>query len=60
MGWVSILDPANVAEVLDVPARWKFIGYFCLGYAAADDNLPELERKGWERRRPEQPLLIRR
>jgi 5,6-dimethylbenzimidazole synthase len=60
MGWVSILDPDKVAEILAVPASWKFIGYFCLGYPEAECDTPELERFGWERRHPEQPALIRR
>jgi 5,6-dimethylbenzimidazole synthase len=48
MGWVSILDPAVVAAVLDVPARWLFVGYFCLGYPETEDDAPELQRAGWE------------
>ena len=60
MGWVSILDPAAVAEVLDVPAEWKFIGYFCLGYPQADDTVPDLEQSGWERRRMPSSIIIRR
>jgi 5,6-dimethylbenzimidazole synthase len=60
MGWVSILDPAAVAAILDVPATWKFIGYFCLGYPQADDTVPELEQAGWEQRRPPPSIIIRR
>jgi 5,6-dimethylbenzimidazole synthase len=60
MGWVSILDPAAVAAVLDVPADWKFIGYFCLGYPQADDTIPELEQAGWEQRRLPPSIIIRR
>lgn len=51
VGWVSILDPAAVAATLDVPSSWLFIGYFCLGYPQAEDDAPDLERRGWERRR---------
>jgi 5,6-dimethylbenzimidazole synthase len=50
MGWVSILDPARVAALLGVPDAWRFIGYFCLGYPETDDQVPELERAGWEKR----------
>src|SRR4030095_14749147 len=46
MGWVSILDPLAMAEILDVPADWRLIGYFCLGYPQAEDDRPELERVG--------------
>ncbi|HUD85274.1 MAG TPA: 5,6-dimethylbenzimidazole synthase [Xanthobacteraceae bacterium] len=60
MGWVSILDPKAVAALLDVPAEWKFIGYFCLGYPQADDSTPELEQSGWERRRLPSSVILRR
>lgn len=60
MGWVSILDPAAVAATLDVPASWKLIGYFCLGYAEDQVATPELERAAWERRRPAAAFVVRR
>lgn len=58
VGWVSILDPQAVATVLDVPPSWRLIGYLCLGYPEEESDVPELERAGWERRRPTQ--LVRR
>jgi 5,6-dimethylbenzimidazole synthase len=60
LGWVSILDPAAVAAALDVPRDWTFIGYFCLGYPQVEQETPELERVGWECRRPFKCRLIRR
>jgi 5,6-dimethylbenzimidazole synthase len=60
MGWVSILDPAAVGAVLDVPPSWRLIGYFCLGYPSADDDTPVLEREGWEARRPADDFVVRR
>jgi 5,6-dimethylbenzimidazole synthase len=60
LGWVSILDPQAVAEILDVPTAWRLIGYFCLGYPAAADEMPELEREGWESRRPASDFIVRR
>jgi len=50
MGWVSILDPAEVARTLDVPNAWRFVGYLCLGWPVERHDVPELERMGWERR----------
>ncbi|MDB5511703.1 MAG: nitroreductase [Enterovirga sp.] len=50
LGWVSILDPGVVTAALDVPADWVFIGYFCMGYPAAEDSVPTLQREGWESR----------
>lgn len=60
MGWVSILDPAAVAQILDVSPSWTFIGYFCLGYPQAEDTVPELQRAGWERRHIAPAAVIRR
>ena len=60
MGWVSILDPVIIGKVLDVPRDWRFIGYFCLGYPQAEDASPELERVGWEQRRPVGDCILHR
>jgi len=60
MGWVSILDAATIAATLDVPAEWLFIGYFCLGYPAAESDTPELEQLGWELRRNAKCSVLRR
>ncbi len=60
MGWVSILVPAGLNTLLDVPPAWKLIGYFCLGYPQADETTPELERAGWEQRQPFSAFIVRR
>jgi 5,6-dimethylbenzimidazole synthase len=60
MGWVSILNPKVVAELLEVPTEWKFIGYFCLGYSEFDDTVPELEQMKWEERRLPSSVTIKR
>ena len=59
-GWVSILDPHRIREILNIPEEWRFIGYFCLGYPQTESNLPELELTGWERRRSSENCLLRR
>jgi 5,6-dimethylbenzimidazole synthase len=43
-----------------VPETWRFIGYFCLGFPEAEHPAPELERAGWERRRPPDNVVLRR
>ena len=60
LGWVSILDPVHVSEILDVPKSWKFIGYLCLGYPDAEFDRPELERANWEHRRAGEEFTTRR
>ncbi len=60
MGWVSILDPARIAAILDVPASWRLVGYFCLGFPEGEHIEPELARAGWEQRRPVESVVLRR
>ena len=60
MGWVSILAPANVNKLLDVPDAWRFIGYFCIGYPQAESTSPELERARWEQRQSIEAFVFRR
>ena len=52
VGWVSILDPARLREILRIPAHIEPIAYLCLGFVESFGNAPELERAGWERRVP--------
>lgn len=59
VGWVSILEPGVVQAALDVPEAWRLVAYLCLGYPAAEDDQPELERLGWERRASTLPLWRR-
>jgi 5,6-dimethylbenzimidazole synthase len=60
LGWVSILDPGRVCAILETPAAWTLIGYFCLGYPETQDDTPELERAGWERRLEPAQFIFRR
>ena len=48
VGWVSILDPAAVTSVLDVPSDWRLIAYLAVGYPAFASATPELAERGWE------------
>ena len=50
VGWVSILDPAGLAETLDVQRAWSFVGYLCVGWPQEEHRTPELERVGWQAR----------
>ena len=62
LGWVSILEPAEIADILNVPTEWHFIGYLCLGWPKESGEVerPELETKKWERRRGLEDRLLRR
>lgn len=50
VGWVSILDPAAIAEQLQVPAGWTLVAYLCVGRPLEETQTPELERRGWQAR----------
>ena len=60
VGWVSILDPANINCSLQVPEDWKLIAYLCIGHPEEDTLDPELLRQGWETRSDMGELLFRR
>jgi 5,6-dimethylbenzimidazole synthase len=57
VGWVSILDPARLREILHVPAGVVPVAYLCLGYVDRFDTEPELERFGWESRIPLEAVI---
>ena len=59
LGWVSILDPDQMARDLDVPETWRLIGYFCVGYPETPSDTPELEQVGWEIRDDALPIEVR-
>jgi len=60
VGWVSIIDPVEVQQVLDVPEEWELIGYLCVGYPRHEHAVPELERRGWQDRDNDARILHRR
>lgn len=60
MGWVSILDPQRMPEILDVPQDWVFIGHLCVGYPVQEDHTPALERAGWEHRHAPKGVVLYR
>ncbi len=59
LGWVSILDPDQMARDLNVPDDWRLIGYFCVGWPEAPSDTPELEQVGWECRDDTLPVEVR-
>lgn len=60
VGWVSIINPEAVRDVLDVPASWRLIAYLCLGWPEVDTDVPDLVRSGWQDRTSAGRLILRR
>ncbi|MCA0930223.1 5,6-dimethylbenzimidazole synthase [Ruegeria profundi] len=59
LGWVSILNPEQLARDLRVADSWRLIGYFCIGWPEDFSDTPELERVGWEDREDALPIEVR-
>lgn len=58
VGWVSILEPSQVKQILSTPDSWKLIAYLCIGYPQEEHLDPDLSRNDWEHyRKPE--ILVR-
>lgn len=58
MGWVSLFDPAQLAELLNMPAGSKPVAILCLGHVEAFYPAPMLKLQGWVEERPLQELLF--
>jgi 5,6-dimethylbenzimidazole synthase len=50
VGWVSILNPEVLRNLLSVPEGCKVIAYLCIGYTSGFSDAPDLEIAGWEKR----------
>jgi 5,6-dimethylbenzimidazole synthase len=60
VGWVSILDPHEIGEILEVPDEWSLLAYLCVGYPEEEHLDPELERHGWQAREDLHRLVLHR
>ena len=58
MGWVSLFDPMQLAELLDMPSGSKPVAILCLGHVEAFYPAPMLKLQGWAEERPLQELLF--
>jgi 5,6-dimethylbenzimidazole synthase len=52
VGWVSILDPGELARVLELPDGVVPVAYLCAGYVTDFLPEPELQQAGWEELTP--------
>ncbi|SDN70188.1 5,6-dimethylbenzimidazole synthase [Vreelandella arcis] len=57
VGWVSILDQAQLSVALNLPEHVYPLAYLCLGYVSEFLEQPELEAKGWRSRLPLSELV---
>ena len=52
VGWVSILDNAELSGLLELPVTVVPVAYLCMGYPKEFSDTPMLEAAGWRDRIP--------
>ena len=58
MGWVSLFDPVELAEILAMPQGALPVAVLCIGHVDAFYPAPMLELTGWARARPLDELVF--
>lgn len=58
MGWVSMFDPAKLAQLLNIPDGAKPIAILCLGYVNSFYKEPMLVEEGWAKEKPLSDMLM--
>lgn len=58
VGWVSILHPTALRDLLGLPDRIVPVAYLCLGYVGQFRDRPDLEAAGWRERLPLDTLIF--
>lgn len=59
VGWVSFYREPFVRRLLHLPERVRPVAWLCLGPVSHLNEVPDLERHGWRRRRPWQAAVHR-
>jgi 5,6-dimethylbenzimidazole synthase len=58
MGWVSLFDPAALAQLLNIPEGGKPVAILCLGQVEQFYSAPMLQLEGWRSPQPLGELLF--
>jgi nicotinate-nucleotide--dimethylbenzimidazole phosphoribosyltransferase len=58
VGWMSIMEPAVVSELLDMPTHVIPVAYLTLGYPVHLPDQPMLQEVGWRQRLPLSELIF--
>ena len=57
VGWVSIMDEAQLKSLLKLPDNVVPVAYLCIGHVDHFLDSPELAAKGWRQRLPIEDLV---
>lgn len=58
LGWVTLFQPADLAELLSLPDGVETLGWLCLGWPDERPPEPGLERRGWGARLALEDVVI--
>lgn len=59
MGWVTLFDPDELADLLGLPEGVVTLGWLCLGWPDERPPSPGLERAAWSRKTPLEQVVVR-
>ncbi|WKV16481.1 5,6-dimethylbenzimidazole synthase [Janibacter limosus] len=59
MGWVTLFDPDDPADLLGLPDGVVTLGWLCLGWPDERPPSPGLERAAWSKKTPLDQVVIR-
>jgi len=59
IGWVSILDPERVKDIINAPANRELVAYLCVGYVDKFYDKPELETLEWQARKKTEQVILK-
>lgn len=58
VGWVTLFEPTELAELLGIPDGVETLGWLCIGYPDERHHEPGLQRHGWSQRQPLADLVM--
>ena len=59
VGWVTLFEPGELADLVGAPAGVETLGWLCVGWPDERPPEPGLERRGWSQRQPLESVVIR-
>lgn len=59
MGWVTLFDPDELADLLGLPEDVVTLGWLCLGWPDERPPSPGLERAAWSKKAPLSDVVLR-
>lgn len=58
MGWVTLFDPDELADLLGLPEGVVTLGWLCLGWPDERPPSPGLERAAWSKKMPLEQVVL--